>query len=137
VAGRFVRDWGTAAGPGWGDGDLSPWGSMGPEGARVPGESKSQFCKRLTRSRVAQGGSRRDGARHPDPTDALLTVDAVGSKWVLRLLSSRSKPGVQSGVGISPSAPALLPLLFRRKLAALVSDRAIAAGMIICLTVRK
>ena len=54
----------------------------------------------------------------PSPTDALLTVDAVGSKRVWRLLSSRSKPGVQSGVGISPSAPALLPLLFRRKLAA-------------------
>src|SRR5215472_14571863 len=55
-------------------------------------------------------------ARRPSATDALLTVGAVGSKRV-GVSSSRSKPGVQSGVGISPSAPALLPLLFRRKLA--------------------
>jgi hypothetical protein len=53
----------------------------------------------LGRSGRPHVGSRGGNGEDPSPTDALLTVDAVGSKRVWRLLSSRSKPGVQSGAG--------------------------------------
>ena len=90
--------------PGLGSGAFPHRGPMGPKGARVLAGAKVNHVKRLTEGQEGPGSGPAEAmARPPAPTDALLTVDAVGSKRVWRLLSSRSKPGVQSGVGISPS----------------------------------
>ena len=120
-----------------GPGGFSPTGPMGPKGVRVvPTRAKLSSARRLTEFGAAlRGLLGRRRARGPTTTDALLTRWRVGSNWVWCYASCPNPRYVERRRGSLLYTRRRLSI--RRKLAARVSNRAIAAGMIICSTVRK